>query len=213
MLAAALVLAASLAAPPAAAPAGETRPAAEKPHPLLGAPAGSGFSLEGRAGGATCGYCGLMLGGAVVWRDRAAFVGAFVEVAAPVGESGPRSAALAVGSYFFGAHAGVVGELPGGHRIGMAPEVGVQLASAHAVHPAGLTRSQAIPIVGGRATVDFRLDSGTLLGLAVFVRQPLTDPCMDVGLGCKKVATTYGLVIQGTLDLTEPEPARRKNGS
>jgi hypothetical protein len=194
----ALALAATLAAPPAGSASGE----AARP------PAGSAYSLEGRAGGATCGYCGLMLGGAILRLARPFLGGVFVEVAAPVNSTVPTSTrpARIVGSYFFGGEAGFVGELWGRSRIGVAAEGGLQLASARADYSisSGLPsrrRTEAIPVLGGRASFELRLSSGGLLGIAAFVREPLVHPCMDVGFGCDPPATTYGVVLLGSLDL------------
>ena len=198
----ALALAVALAAPPAGTAPGEAE------RPMLAAPAGSPFSLEGRAGGSTCGYCGITLGGAVDKRWGWMLAGGFVEVAAPVNPTAPTTTkpSRTVGSYFFGGHAGAVGELRGGHRVGVALEAGAQLASVRTDYALGsplLGRKQTavLPILGARASVAWRLSSGNLVGIGAFFREPLTQPCLDVGLGCHPPSATYGVVVLGSLDL------------
>jgi hypothetical protein len=198
----ALALAAALAAPPAGSAPGEAA------RPVLAAPAGSAISLEGRGGGSTCGYCGITVGGAIDARRGWMLAGGFIEVAAPVNATAPTStkASRIVGSYFFGGQAGVVGELRGGDRVGVALEAGAQLASVRTVYALdspllGHKQTAVLPVLGARASVAWRLSSGTLIGIAAFVREPLTQPCLDVGLGCAPPSTTYGLVLLGSLDL------------
>jgi hypothetical protein len=198
----ALFLAAALAAPPAGSAPGEAE------RPVLAAPAGSAVSLEGRGGGSTCGYCGITVGGAIEERKRWMLLGGFVEAAAPVNPAAPTSTkpSRIVGSYFFGGHAGVVGELRGGDRVGVALEAGAQLASVRTVYATGSTllgqkQTAVLPVLGARASVAWRLSSGSLVGLAAYVREPLTQPCLNVGLGCAPPSATYGLVVLGSLDL------------
>jgi hypothetical protein len=198
----ALALAVTLAAPPAGSAPGEAE------RPVLAAPAGSAISLEGRGGGSTCGYCGITVGGAIEERKRWMLLGGFIEASAPVNPTAPTSTTPSriVGSYFLGGHAGVVGEFRGGDRVGVALEAGGQLASVHTVYAIGSTlpgqkQTAVLPVLGARASVAWRLSSGNLVGIAAYVREPLSKPCLDVGLGCHPPSTTYGLVLLGSLDL------------
>ncbi len=185
--------------------------------PRLAVPSGSAISLEPRVGVAVCGYCGLLLGAAATARTGTWIGGAFVEgatlpamdYAAPT----PGSPTVVKSAAFMGLLAGAAGDSQS-VRLGLVAEGGAQAARANAsfaaVENVG-TRTAVgwFPFVGARATVGLRLRGNTLgsVGIAAFVRQPLSAPCMDVGTGCERPATTVGFAFQASLDVRRSGPA------
>jgi hypothetical protein len=170
--------------------------------PPLSAPEGSFLALEGRVGGAACGFCGLVLGGAVYGSRGPLLAGAFAEVSAfPAMDVAGNPAELRSAAYLggvAGTHANVGPRL----RIGAAAEGGFELARSQISYEEGQSGPAHggeawVPFVGARAMVGLRRPRGeAVLGMAAFVREPLRSTCVDVGIHCDRVGTTVGVVVQ-----------------
>lgn len=196
----ALTLAALLAAGEAAA-----QDAADA-RPPVGAAEGSALFVEGRLGGAVCGFCGPVFGVAAGGRTGPLVAALLAETTLSPVESFPSEVEPAVYRFtsFLGGSAGAALRVGRTLRVQLDGELGLQHTRTSGEYLGGRTWSDGAwaPFAGGRARIElpFVGEQGAI-GLSAFVREPLRSTCVDVGEACHRLGTTIGVVLHGSVAL------------